>query len=86
MAAQQPFHPIVADFFSGGVPSTHSEGISSGKGLAVEMHLGSPGLNPGGEGLVKNCISPRDLLFFFFKSSFHHRDLLVLAWYIQKIF
>ena len=51
MAAQQPFHPIVADFFSGGVPSTHSEGISSGKGLAVEMHLGSPGLNPGGGGV-----------------------------------
>ena len=73
MAAQQPFHPIVADFFSGGVPSTHSEGaaaispyrISSGKGLAVEMHLGSPGLNPGGEGLVKNCISLCDLSFFF---------------------
>ena len=60
MAAQQPFHPIVADFFSGGVPSTHSEGISSGKGLAVEMHLGSPGLNPGGEGLVKNCIHSSD--------------------------
>ena len=67
MAAQQPFHPIVADFFSGGVPSTHSERISSGKGLAVEMHLGSPGLNPGGRGWLKIAFHYVTChLFFFF--------------------
>ena len=38
-------------FFPGRGPSPHSEGISSGKGLAVEKHLGFPGLNPGGGGV-----------------------------------
>ena len=74
-------HPVVGDVFSGGGgggPSTHIEGISSGKGLAVEMHLGSPGLNPGGRGWLKLAFHSVTC-HFFSKSSFHHWDLLVLA-------
>ena len=69
MAAQQPFYPVVADVFSGGGggggPSTHSEGISSGKRLAVEMHLGSPHLNPEGRGSLKFAFHSVTCHFFF---------------------
>ena len=67
MAAQQPFHPVIADVYSGGFRQRTVRGfLRDFFGLAFEMHLGSPGFNPGGgRGWLKLAFHSVTYQFFF---------------------